>query len=340
MSDFIPVQNVVSDHGSLPDSNTSEAILFGSAYSWIKSALWVWDEMEDYLINKADQLEGMLIDREWSYDTMVRNRYLVFSRSPQVNEVDHLKDLFTLRQLIKTVAGLRKIDEYRKQNVSWARMQGIREYVGGMAGRGISESEWKAATADYSNAPITYDYVHGLTPDKLPGSDIDWADAMRDLMGDRDYDAMISRIFGDDVPEDDDRDGWPDAGEDSDQMDGDEATAEEDEGDDISGEGTPNIPEEERRESVDAPSTGPEEERDWLSEGLAVMFDDPFDAALDIAEEVYDDCRLASEWWASSDYDDRAIIDAFIEGAAPLGAEAMPRCSLASCPSTRTPSPI
>lgn len=323
MTDFVPTQNVVGDYGSLPDCNTSEAILYGSAYSWIKSALWVWDEMEDYLIQKADQLEGMLMDREWSYEVLTRNRYLIFSRSPQVNEVDRIRDLFTLRQLLKTVAGIRKIDEYRKQNISWARMKGVQQYVGGMSGRGISENEWKAATADWNNQPITYDYVHGLTPDRLPGSDIDWADAMRELMGDEDYDAMVGRIFGEDLS--DEEDGcWtehlnPRLDEDSEEDEGSDEGTDEPEDDaaeadsrDGSEDGRPE-PAEVR---ADPPAEGPPEERDWLSEGLSVMLDDPFSDALDIAEEVYDDCLLAAEWWESSDYDDRAIIDLLIEEAA------------------------
>lgn len=111
--------------GSLPDSNTAEAILYGKAYSWIKSALWVWDEMEDYLMRKADQLDGQIIDREWCRDVMRCNRYLIYARSPPVNEVSHLKDLFTLHDLVKCLAGIRKIDKYRRQNLAWARMQGI-----------------------------------------------------------------------------------------------------------------------------------------------------------------------------------------------------------------------
>ena len=114
--------------GSLPDSNTAEAILYGKAYSWIKSALWVWDEMEDYLMRKAEQLDGQIIDREWSYHVMRHNRYLIYARSPPVNEVSHLKDLFTLHDLVKCVAGIRKIEEYRRQNLAWARMQGVQHF--------------------------------------------------------------------------------------------------------------------------------------------------------------------------------------------------------------------
>ncbi len=187
------------ESGSLPDSNTAEAILYGPSYGWIKSALWAWDEMEDYLIRKADSLDSQIMNREWAYSVMTGNRYLVFARSPPVNEVSKLKDLFTLRALCKCVAGLHKIGEYRRQNLAWARMKGIQQYVGGMEGRGISESEWKAATASYNMEPINYDYVHGLVPSMMPGEFIDWNEALRDLMGGREYDGLVKRIFGIDI---------------------------------------------------------------------------------------------------------------------------------------------
>ena len=196
---MIPNPNEPQESGSLPDSNTSEAILYGPAYSWIKSALWAWDEMEDYLMRKADNLEGQIMDRRWATDVLRTNRFLIFSRSPPVNELSKLQDLVTLRELCKTVAGIRKVNEYRKHNIAWARMKGIQQYVGSMKDRGITEAEWKAATASYNMEPINYDYVHGIVPSMLPGEYIDWNDAMRDLMGGEEYDELVKRIFGIDV---------------------------------------------------------------------------------------------------------------------------------------------
>ena len=196
---MIPNQNEPPESGSLPDSNTSEAILYGPAYSWIKSALWAWDEMEDYLMRKAESLESQIMDRKWVTDVLRTNRYLIFSRSPPVNELSKLQDLVTLRELCKTVAGIRKVNEYRKHNIAWARMKGIQQYVGSMKDRGITEAEWKAATASYNMEPINYDYVHGIVPSMLPGEYIDWNDAMRDLMGGEEYDELVKRIFGIDV---------------------------------------------------------------------------------------------------------------------------------------------
>ncbi len=261
------------ESGSLPDSNTAEAILYGPSYSWIKSALWAWDEMEDYLIRKADSLESQIMDREWAYNVMVGNRYLVFARNPPVNEVTHLKDLFTLRSLCKCVAGLHKIREYRKQNLAWARMKGTENYVAGMKGRGISESEWKAATASYNMEPITYDYVHGVVPSMMPGECIDWDEALRDLMGGKEYDSLVKKIFGIDISD------------------------------------VPTNPEP-RKESKEEPV---EPFPDDILDALKVMFSSSDAEAMRLIREETDEYSLAGHYWMLMDADDVAIIEALID---------------------------
>ena len=262
---------------ALPDSNTAEAILYGPSYGWIKSALWVWDEMQDYLMRKADSLEGQIMDRRWCYDVMRNDRYLIFARSPPVNEVEHLKDLFTLRALCKCVAGIRKIEEYRRHNISWARMKGIQQYVDSMAGRGISEAEWKAATASYNTEPITYDYVHGLTPSMMPGEVIDWGEAMRDLMGGKEYDSLMRRIYGVDMAISED------------------------------------VPTSERQETA---SDGLQEDEpvedqffDGFSEDLSEVFSDPIAVFQSKCETEDDELSYSAEFWEEMDVDNRSYID-------------------------------
>lgn len=279
---FQQQDQLLTGSGSLPDSNTAEAILYGPSYTWIKSALWVWDEMEDYLLRKADSLESQIMDREWAYDVMRHNRYLVFARSPPVNEVSHLKDLFTLRSLCKCIAGIRKIGEYRKQNLAWARMKGIDQYVRGMANRGISEAEWKAATASYNMEPITYDYVHGLTPSMMPGEYIDWDEAMTDLMGEKDYDRLIRKLTG--------------------------VTEQIDEESENSDDGPIDEESERTGDSV--------KEDDGFWEGfdncLNVMFSDSIDDAMLSFESPEDELTIVSDYWSRLDIDNRALIDALI----------------------------
>ena len=181
---------------TLQDENTSEAIIYGPAYSWIKNALWIWDEIEEYLRNKADSLESQIVDREWSYYVMLHNPYLINARSPPVNEVEHLKDLFTLRSLTKCEAAIGKVKEYRKQNIAWARMKGIEHYIKGMEGRGITESEWTAATAQFDMEPITFDYVHGDGPIGYAEEDVNYELAMLDILGPEEYSELRGRILG------------------------------------------------------------------------------------------------------------------------------------------------
>ena len=279
MIDFQQNQEPPTGAGSLPDSNTAEAILYGPSYSWIKSALWVWDEMEDYLLRKADSLESQIMDREWAYKVMTGNRYLIFARSPPVNEVAHLKDLFTLRSLCKCIAGIKKIGEYRRQNLAWARMKGIEQYVKSMAGRGISESEWKAATASYNMEPITYDYVHGLVPSMMPGELIDWDEALKDLMGGKEYDSLVNKIFGIDVSD---------------------------------------VPAEEESENNVEPKIIKEETSldngfwNGFDSLLATIVQDPVQGAMDSLSKTQDECSKAAEFWDSLDIDNRGIIQQLI----------------------------
>jgi len=284
---FMSAEQSATGSGSLPDSNTSEAILYGKAYAWVKSALWVWDEMEDYLMRKADSLEGQLMDRDWCYRVMRHNRYLIYARSPPVNDPNKLRDLFTLHDLCKCMAGIHKIEEYRRHNKAWARMQGVQQYVEGMAGRGVSESEWKAATASYNMEPITYDYVHGVVPSMMPGEYIDWDEAMKDLMGGKEYDALVRRIFGIDV---------------SGATDAHEPEAPEVLGDDA-----------QEEEQADDPFF------DGFAEDLEQVFCIASERLSTVLQEEDDEFTHAAEFWMEMDVDNRGIIDRLIGFA-----EAMP----------------
>lgn len=195
-----PISFALDDNGPEPlqDENTSEAIVFGPAYSWIKNVMWIWDEIEDYLRNKADSLEGQISDREWAYHVMMHNPYLINARSPPVNEPNRINDLFILRSLVKCLAAIEKIGGYRKQNVAWARMKGVERYVRGMEGRGITEAEWGSANSMLSMDPVTYDNVHGLSDFEIPEEDVDLERVMEDILGPEEYKALRDEILGKD----------------------------------------------------------------------------------------------------------------------------------------------
>ena len=193
-----PISSALGDNipEPLQDENTSEAIVFGPAYSWVKDIMWIWDEIEEYLRRKADSLEGQIMDREWAYDVMVHNPYLINARSPPVNEVSRLNDLFTLRSLCKCVAAIDKIAEYRKQNTAWARMKGAERYVKGMEGRGITEAEWGAANSSFNMEPITYDNVHGIGDSEIPEENVEYILAMKAIMGPEEFESLEDRVMG------------------------------------------------------------------------------------------------------------------------------------------------
>lgn len=274
--------------GSLPDENTSEAILYGSAYGWIKSAMWAWDEIEDYYCRKITNLYNQLMDRRFCFETLKYNKFLIFARNPPVNNPDHLKDLMTLRELAKAKTAAKKIDEYRRQNLAWARKQGVQEYVRSLAGRGISEAEWKAATASYNMAPITYDWVHGITDD-FDDEDFDWGEAMEDLMGEKAYNALVDKMTrGERVP--------PFMDPNFDRRIG------------------RHIGNEDENEEEDEE---PEVEEDpyWssLTMVIEIIFDDPVQTLLDTAEPIIeDDCRKMAEWLVKANLDDSEIVDRVI----------------------------
>lgn len=262
----------------LQDENTSEAILYGPAYSWIKNILWIWDEIEEYLRRKADSLDSQIIDREWSYYVMTHNPYMIQARSPPVNEVNRLNDLFTLKSLTKCLTAIRKLKEYRKQNVAWARMKGIENYIKGMEGRGITENEWGIANSSYVMEPINYDTVHGTGPAGYPEEAVDYRQAMMDILGPEEYSELEEKILGK-IDEEEDYEEDPD-----------------DEEPETSG------PETKPPEPKEAP---------YIDE-LRSMLEDPIEKAMDVVAENNDECSVVAAYWEEMDVDNRRIIDDLI----------------------------
>lgn len=268
----------------LQDENTSEAILYGPAYSWIKNVLWIWDEIEEYLRRKADSLDSQIIDREWSYYVLKYNPYLINARSPPVNEIDHLNDLFTLKSLCKCLVAIRKLKEYREQNIAWARMKGVQNYIKGMEGRGITETEWGIANSGFAMQPINYDTVHGTGPAGYPEEAVDYRQAMMDILGPEEYADLEEKVLGK-IDEEDEFEEDPDG-------------EEEEEDEPVAAE----PPEQEPPEPTEVPYI--DELRDMLS--------NPIEAAMDTVADMTDECSVVAEFWEEMDVDNRRIIDDLI----------------------------
>lgn len=309
----------------LPDTNTAQAISYGPAYDDMIGIMWAWDSMEDHLMQVSQSLESQLMDRAWCAEVLRRNRYMIFARSPPVNEVEHLKDLQRLRQLCKVQAALHKIDEYRQKNIAWARMQGIKQYVDSLKGTGISESRWKASTSEWNTRPINYFNVNN--PVEVTGDDFDWDEALKDLMGEKSYAKLVKSMGL--APEEEPvaRNRWM-------RDEDDEESEEEEEYEDESEEDYDDEEYEDEDESEDEESEEEEEEdsdeplpdepeisipapkavkrSDGIAEALAVMFDDPVAELMADAPQP-DTPDAVSAYLKRSDFDNRAIIDWLIE---------------------------
>ena len=147
----------------IPEDNTSEAIVYGSAYRFAKSSKFFWDELEDMLIQEIEDLKGQLIDREFCSHILNSPglRSMIFRKSPPVSDPNQIKDLWTLRRISNLGSGLHYLDAMRKQNLMWATMTGVKEYTSKMMDLGISDRQWKVAS-DGIDMPIEYATVRGI----------------------------------------------------------------------------------------------------------------------------------------------------------------------------------
>ena len=148
-----------------PDSNTAEAIAYGDEYTFIKSATWWWDALEDELNRQLKEEMGKIRDPEFAA-YVVRNRpNMIWSRRPPVNEPDKQKDLIQLREIIKRGTALRDLNVRRTKNEMYARLKGVDKHVKEVREKGsISETQWMAATSG-RNERIDYEMLRELLDD-------------------------------------------------------------------------------------------------------------------------------------------------------------------------------
>lgn len=145
----------------VPDENTSEAVMYGSKYLFAKGSKYFWDAVEDQLVKEIREYKARIRDPEYAAWVMRNNRNLPFFTSPPVDDPAKLKDLLTLKEIIKRGTGLGRVRINRKKNLMWARMHGIDEYTKGRMAAGISETEWKLSTISYDE-PLDYDAIRTM----------------------------------------------------------------------------------------------------------------------------------------------------------------------------------
>lgn len=148
-----------------PDSNTAEAITYGDEYTFIKSATWWWDALEDELNRQLKEEMSKIRDVEFCSYVVNHRPSMIWSRRPLVNEPEKQKDLLQLREVIKRGTALRDLSVRRAKNEMYARLKGVDKHVKEVREKStISETMWMAATSG-KNERIDYEMLRELLDD-------------------------------------------------------------------------------------------------------------------------------------------------------------------------------
>lgn len=160
------VPTVIRDR---PDPNSSEAILYGSKYLVHKSADWWYDMLLNELDRQIEQKKLKVRDKEFAAFVLTSRPGMIFANSPPVSNFDQLKDLRALRDCVKTASARKLVERDRAEMEMYCRMHGTDEFIRRKMQDGITEGEWKAATAS-RNPPIDFDAVRAIYDDDAEAS--------------------------------------------------------------------------------------------------------------------------------------------------------------------------
>ena len=145
----------------IPDEYTANAVMYGSAYVFQMSSRYYWDQVQDQLEQDIERLKGRIINKEFAAYVMNNAQYMVFANPPPSNNPDEIRDLWTLREIVRKGTALRNLDLRRMENRLWSEMQGVAEYARKVNSSDISEERWKAATMGQMS-PIEFETIRAL----------------------------------------------------------------------------------------------------------------------------------------------------------------------------------
>ena len=145
----------------IPDEYTANAIMYGSAYTFQLSSKFYWDQVQDQLEQDIERLKRKLINREFAAYVMNNAQHMVFANPPPSNNPDEIRDLWTLREIVRKGTALRQLDMRRMENRLWSEMMGVSEYARKVNADDISEERWKSATMGQM-APIDFETIRAL----------------------------------------------------------------------------------------------------------------------------------------------------------------------------------
>lgn len=147
-----------------PDSNTSEAILYGDEYQFYKSAMWWWDAVRNELEKQLEAEKAKLRDPEFCLYVLERHPGMIWSKQPPVNEIERLRDIRQLREVIRRGTAIRNLEVRRANNEMYAKLKGIDKHVKEVRENGVSETMWMAATSG-RNQQIDFEMLREILDD-------------------------------------------------------------------------------------------------------------------------------------------------------------------------------
>ena len=145
----------------IPDEYTANAIMYGSAYTFQLSSKFYWDQVQDQLEQDIERLKRKLINKEFAAYVMNNAQHMVFANPPPSNNPDEIRDLWTLREIVRKGTALYDLQLRRTENRMWAEMVGVSEYSARLNEKGVSEDQWKAATMGQM-VPIEFESIRAL----------------------------------------------------------------------------------------------------------------------------------------------------------------------------------
>ena len=145
----------------IPDEYTADAIMYGSAYTFYLSSKYYWDQVQDQLEQDIESLKGKLRNKEFAAYIMNNAQYMIFANPPPSNNPDEIRDLWTLREIVRKGTALRNLELRRMENRLWSEMKGVSEYASKINAEAVSEERWKSATMGQM-APIDFETIRAL----------------------------------------------------------------------------------------------------------------------------------------------------------------------------------
>ena len=174
---------------SVPDTNTKEAILYGSEYIFAKSARYFWDQVEDNLKKRMAETLTEIHDLDFARFVINEAPHLLTVSNPPL-EIDQIRDLRVLSEWIGLRKALYLLEIRRKENDQYARLVGVSEYS---QQRGtITETDWKAAILQ-SNDPLDYESIRAVKDMDAKLSEYESHYAQERMNAYRKYRGMVER---------------------------------------------------------------------------------------------------------------------------------------------------